>query len=192
MKVKMEMNPEFDFVCGYIGGFDDIPTKQDKFKPLTQKTLYYKDDEGNEQVLEGEFYASNNKAKENIKAFETKFIDSFKERLTEEHPYKLEVPIEIYLTIRMSEKRLKSVDLDNLAKCALDVMKGLIFEDDSQIIGLIVFKGVIKDEIVPQLSGLTVGVRLLNKRNSLLSGLTFHNFYEISDEEYEQSNSESE
>ena len=62
MKVKQVFNPDFDFICGYIGGFEDIPTQQDKFKPITDKTLYYKDENGIERKLEAEVYISNRKA----------------------------------------------------------------------------------------------------------------------------------
>lgn len=184
MKVKQVYNPDFDFICGYIGGFDDVPTKQDKFKPIKQKTLFYTDQEGNEHQLEGDFYISNNKAKEVMKKFETKFVDCIEEMLSEEHPYLPPIHLEVVMNIKMSEKRLKSVDVDNLAKSVLDFMTGRVFEDDSQVINLFVSKSVIKDELVPQLSGITVGIRILNKKPSLLEGISFYDFVEISDEEY--------
>ncbi|GAL77109.1 hypothetical protein JCM19275_1401 [Nonlabens ulvanivorans] len=186
MKVKQVYNPDFDFICGYIGGFDDVPTKQDKFKPIKQKTLFYKDEDGNEHQLEGEFYASNNKAKENLKKFEANFVECIDLMLTEDHPYKSPTQLEVVMNIKMSEKRLKSVDVDNLAKSVLDFMTGRVFEDDSQVSSLFVTKGVIKDELVPQLSGITIGLRILNEKESLLAGVSFYEFIEISDEEYEQ------
>ncbi len=87
MKVKQVYNPDFDFIYGYIGRFDDIPTKQDKFKPIKNKTLYFKDENGTENKLEGKFYVSNSKAKENLKKFEVKFINCVNAMLTENHPY---------------------------------------------------------------------------------------------------------
>jgi Holliday junction resolvase RusA-like endonuclease len=186
MKVKQVFNPDFDFICGYLGGFDDIPTKQDKFKPLTYRKLYYKNDEGSEVELEGDFYLSNNKAKENSKKFEEKFVSSINNMLTNEHPYKLPLQLEAIIDIKMTEKRLKEVDVDNLAKSVLDYMKARVFEDDSQIKSLFVTKDVIKDELVPQLSGIIVGIRKLDAKPSLLSGVKFYDFVEISDEEYER------
>ncbi len=91
------------------------------------------------------------------------------------------------MNIKMSEKRLKSVDADNLTKSVLDFMAGRVFEDYSQVRGLFVFKDVIKDEFVPQLSGITVGLKILDKKPSLLAGIRFYDFVEISDEEYESS-----
>jgi Holliday junction resolvase RusA-like endonuclease len=187
-KVKQVNNPDFDFLCGYLGGFDDIPTKQDKFKPITNKKLYFKADNGIEYVLEGEFYMLNNKAKENMKKFESKFIESIENVLTKEHPYKKPIKVEVVMNIKMSSKRLDDVDVDNLAKCALDYLKGRVFEDDTQVQSLFVCKAVIEDEFVPQLSGITVGIRILDKKPSLLGGLKFYDFVKISDEEYESIN----
>jgi len=187
MKVKQVFNPDFDYICGYIGGFDDIPTKQDKFKPIQQKVLYYKDEEGVEHILEGEFYISNNKAKENLKKFEDSFVACINNTIGDEHPYKYSNQVEVTMSIKMSEKRLKTVDVDNLAKSILDFMKGRVFEDDSQVQSLFVIKEVIIDELIPQLSGIIVGVRLLDNKPSLLAGLSYYDFIEISDEEYYQS-----
>ena len=186
MKVKQVYNPDFDFICGYTGGFDDVPTKQDKFKPIADKTLYCKNENGDEVELEGEFYVLNNKAKESLKKFENKFMPCIDIMLTEVHPYKKPIQLEAVIRVSMSEKRLKNVDIDNLAKCILDFMVGRVFEDDSQIRSLFITKAVIKDKLVPQLSGVTVGLRILDMKPSLLSGLTFYEFVEISDEEYEE------
>ncbi|WPR71477.1 RusA family crossover junction endodeoxyribonuclease [Flavobacterium sp. NG2] len=186
MKAKQVYNPEFDYICGYIGGFDDIPTKQDKFKPIVPKTITYIDENGEEQKLEGEFYASNNKAKDNLKKFEARFTDCINEMLNENHPYKNPIQLEVIMNVKMSEKRLKNVDADNIAKCVLDIMNGKVFEDDSQVRSLYVYKHVIQDELVPQLSGIIVGVRIIDNKPSLLSEIKFYDFIEISDQEYEE------
>lgn len=186
MKVKQVNNPDFDLICGYIGGFDDVPTKQDKSKPIPHKSLFYKDEDGNEIQIDGEFYASNNKAKANLKRFEAEFIDCINLVLTEKHPYEKPLELEVIMTIKMSEKRMKIVDVDNLAKSVLDFMSGRVFNDDSQVTSLFVTKSVIKDEFVPELSGIAVGVRILNEKPSLLADISFYDFVEISDEEYNQ------
>ena len=155
MKVKQVYNPDFDFICGFLSGFDEVPTKQDKFKPIPAKAIYFKDKNEKDQYMEGEFYISNNKAKENMRIFEKNFVGSINEMLTEEHPYKKDIQLEAILDIKMSEKRLRTVDVDNLAKSVLDFMTGRVFEDDSQVKNLFVMKNVIQDEIVPQLSGIT-------------------------------------
>ena len=88
----------------------------------------------------------------------------------------------------MSEKRLQSVDVDNLAKIVLDFMKGKVFEDDSQVSSLFVAKDIVKDDIIPQVSGIMVGVRIINGKPSLLAGVKFYDFVKISDEEYNERN----
>ena len=186
MKVKLVYNPEFDYVCGYVGGFDDIPTKQDKFKPIQPKKIYFEDADGEAHSLEGEFYISNNKAKENQKKFEEKFVEVIKLNLTEHHPYKNPIQLEVIMKINMSEKRIKFVDVDNIAKAVLDYMKGYVFEDDSQVKNLFATKQIIKDELIPQLSGIIVGVRILDNKPSLLNGIEFYEFVKISDEDYEE------
>jgi len=190
MKVKQVYNPDFDFICGYVGGFDDIPTKQDKFKPLQHKLLSFRDENGVETFIEGEFYISNNKAKENLKKFEAHFIGAIENMLTDEHPYKNPTQLEVIMKVSMSEKRLKTVDADNIAKCVLDVMNGIVFEDDSQVKSLFVYKNVIHDKDIPQLSGIVVGIRILDGKDSLMGDVRFYDFVEISDEEYEKHSKE--
>ena len=187
MKVKQVFNPDFDFICGYVGGFDDIPTKQDKFKPIQAKEIYYLDNNGNEHKLEGEFYVSNNKAKENLKKFEAQFVEAINNMLTENHPYKNPTQLEVIMKISMTDKRLRTVDADNIAKCVLDIMNGRVFDDDSQVKSLFVYKNVIKEELIPQLSGIIVGIRILDEKKSLMGDVQFYDFVEISDEEYEMS-----
>lgn len=107
--------------------------------------------------------------------------------LTKNHPYKNPTQLEVIMKISMTEKRLRNVDADNIAKCVLDIMNGKVFDDDSQVKSLFVYKNVIKDELVPQLSGIIVGVRILDEKNSLMADVQFYDFIEISDEEYEKS-----
>ena len=176
MKVKLVYNPDFDFISGYIGGFDDVPTKQDKFKPITGKALFYRNENGEDIEFLEDVYILNNKAKEIIKLFESRFVGCIEKMITEEHPYKKPIQLEAVIKVKMSENRLKSVDVDNLAKCILDFMIGRVFEDDSQIRNLFITKEVIIDELVPQLSGVIVGLRILDNRPSLLSNLELYDF----------------
>ncbi|MFN0292071.1 RusA family crossover junction endodeoxyribonuclease [Pedobacter helvus] len=187
MKVKLVQNPDFDYLCGYLGGFDDIPTKQDKFKPLDKHSFFIKDDNGSFVHPEIEMYASNNKAKENLLKFEARLTDAINKATNNNHPYLNPIQLEVIINFKMSEKRLRTVDIDNLVKCTLDIMKGKVFEDDTQVRSLFAFKDVIKDELVPQLSGIMIGVRILDKKPSLLSEVDFYGFTQITDEEYEES-----
>src|SRR5690606_10934815 len=97
--------------------------------------------------------------KDSLKEFEEKFKELLRENLTEEHPYKKEIPLELIITVSMSEKRLREVDIDNLAKAVIDCMKGLIFEDDHQVVKILASKDV--NSFLP-LNGLLIGLRKLD------------------------------
>lgn len=59
-----------------------------------------------------------------------------------DHPV-FECPVEVHITFwRKSGAR---VDLDNLSKCALDALNGIVFSDDCQVINLHLSKHVNKD-----------------------------------------------
>lgn len=195
---KIEINKDFDYVGGYIGGFDDIPTKQDKFKPIENILVEY--DDGTEEELT-DLYQLNPKKKQSIKDFEIKFSEVLKHNLTKEHPYKKNIPLEVVINVKMSKKRFSSVDIDNIAKCVLDIMKGCVFEDDSQIQSLFIYKEIFKavplpkdlqeytgtKEIPEGLSGIIVGIRKLDTKDSLLGGKEFYHEVDITEEEYLES-----
>ncbi len=44
MKAILKKHPGLDFFYGFIGG-EQIPTKQDKFKPVKDKDIYVKADD---------------------------------------------------------------------------------------------------------------------------------------------------
>lgn len=192
-KFKTVTHPNFDHVFGYIDkGGDEIPTKQDKFKPIKEKVLYYKDENGNEKKIEGDIYLLNNKAKASLKKFEDRFVSCINKSLKDEHPYKKPTQLEVVINIKMSQKRLKQVDVDNLAKSVLDFMNGRIFEDDSQVRSLFVRKDIIKNELIPPIFkkvirnkpiiGITIGIIVLDDKPSLLAGVNFFDLVEVSDE----------
>lgn len=192
MKYIIEKNPEFDFFVGYLGGFDDIPTKQDKFKPITYHTVLGYDEEGNETKIEGELYIGNPKKRAGQKKFEEYFIDLVKSNLGEEHPYKNPLQLEVIISIKMSEKRLKEVDIDNLIKSILDCMNGLVYEDDNQVRSVFASKYVIIDGFVPQVSGVQVGVRKLDVRESWLAGVEMYTIREYDKEVEKEDNRDKE
>ena len=157
MKAILKKNPELDFFIGLIGGLK-IPTKQDKFKPINgvQKLLL----ETGEEIPITDMDLYQKKKSENLlKAFEEEFIKHIKDNLTEEHPYNIDIKLEIVISISMDEKRLKEVDIDNLSKAVIDCFRGLLFIDDSQIQNLLAKKNV---NAYKPLNGLMVGVRKIN------------------------------
>lgn len=182
MKVKVYPNPIFDFAIGYMGGFDDVPTKQDKFKPIKYKNIQFEDANGMMVNMEDELYVMNIEKKENQKRFESLLMDQIKENIKSHHPYKKPDKIEVVVGINMTNKRLKEVDIDNLVKCILDCFNELVWEDDSQIASLIASKHVIEDDFVPQLSGIMIGVRVLTEGRKMLNNIPIFIMEEIVDE----------
>jgi Holliday junction resolvase RusA-like endonuclease len=144
-------------------GGPDIPTKQDKFKPLQGYQVLLEEKEGETKDLseDYELYIKK-KGKPSHIEFEEKFKAQIKENLTEEHPYPIDVKLEVIVSVSMKEKRLKSVDVDNLVKSVLDCFNGLVYEDDSQIINILGTKDV--NGFLP-LNGLFVGIRKVNEEN---------------------------
>lgn len=195
--VKVVHNKEFDVVGGYIGGFEDIPTKQDKFKPIQDAEIIAKKNDGSEEKL-ADVYVMNHKVKQSIKDFEAKFLNIIKGVKTGEHPYKKDIPLEVIINVKMSAKRYNNVDVDNIAKCVLDVMKGELFEDDSQLQSLFIYKEVPSaiplephlqeytgsKEIPEGMAGIIFGIRRLDTRESLMAHHEFYHFEDISEEEY--------
>ncbi|WP_114752803.1 RusA family crossover junction endodeoxyribonuclease [Pleomorphovibrio marinus] len=156
MKAILKKHPELDFFIGFIGG-PEIPTKQDKFKPLMGYKAILEDEEGKTTDLSEEFdLYLKKKGKSNHQDFETKFKQQIKENLTDEHPYKKSVKLEVIVSISMQEKRLNSVDIDNLIKSVLDCFNGLVYEDDSQIVSVLGRKDV--NGYFPR-NGIFVGIR---------------------------------
>ena len=171
MKVKVFPNPIFDFAMGYFGGFEDIPTKQDKYKPVKYKNLRCEDDEGRIINVENNLYIINEKKKENQANFEEMMNSLIKENIKDYHPYKKPQELEVVIGINTNSKRSKEVDLDNLVKCILDCFNGLIYEDDSQITSLIASKHVIKDKYIRAFPGLMIGIRLLTEEKKMIHNI---------------------
>lgn len=129
-------NPKIDFLFGYFG---DLPvsTKQDKFKPIDVVGV---DPDGNEHFSR-DFYQKK-PPKESIQNFENYIREVASEKFNENNRIKKPADIEVFLSISIKEKRFKQVDVDNLAKSVLDGLNGVAYDDDSQIINLIVKKHI--------------------------------------------------
>lgn len=86
------------------------------------------------------------------KSKEYKASASFQVKM--QNPFKIEegpvsVRLEFYMprpkSLKKSvEKHVKKPDIDNLAKCVLDAMNGMLWHDDSQIIYLVCIKEYVK------------------------------------------------
>ncbi|NER13547.1 RusA family crossover junction endodeoxyribonuclease [Leptobacterium flavescens] len=147
-----KQNPKLNLLFGFYGS--KVPTKQDKFKPL-EGVVY---DEENDTVLDNIYVKkpvsdaveSFNKVMEDIitNKYESFFFEKPKE-------------IEVVLSISCNKRRFYEVDVDNLAKCVLDSLKGLLFEDDSQVTGLICYKHV-NDK---GMNSILIGITELSPKN---------------------------
>lgn len=162
MKAIIKKHPELDFFIGFLGG-KNIPTKQDKFKPLLgyQVILEENGEKAKDISKEYDLYIKK-KGKTNQLEFEEKFKNQIKANLTEEHPFPKTVQLEVIVSVSMNKKRLKNVDIDNLIKSVLDCFNGLVYEDDSQVINVLGIKKT--NDILPE-NALFVGIRKVDKNN---------------------------
>jgi len=153
--VTYHQNPRVDFLFGYFGG-DPVPTKQDKFKPIEVAQIM---DDGTEQILNN-FYVKKPDEKAMLEFYtyiqslaKGQFADGGKIL----HPHK----VEAILSVCSTEKRFKTIDVDNLAKAILDSLNGIAYEDDSQVVSLIC-----KKYIHPmKCNGLFIGITKLTETN---------------------------
>lgn len=111
MKVKISPNPEFDFTIMEMGGFDDIPTKQDKFKPLSTKAALLEYSDGSTEIINNEIYIINESKRQNQQTFETNFKKFVGENVELSHPYKKPLELEVVIGIIIV---LKQGSLSNL------------------------------------------------------------------------------
>ena len=134
--VVFRKHPGIDFLFGYFGEMP-VPTKQDAFKPID---VVQTDENGIESILK-DFY---------IKKPDTQSVSKFKEyiqevarkNIDEANIIKMPSDVQVQLSISVTERRYHEVDVDNLAKTVLDSLKGIAFDDDSQVSSLIVDKHV--------------------------------------------------
>ena len=148
-------NPKIDYLFGMYGG-KPIPTKQDKFSPANVTQL---NEDGTEEAIRN-FYTKNP---------DSPSVIEFTSQLREiaynifKDGKRIEKPnlIEVIISISVTEKRFKEVDIDNLSKCVLDALNTVAFEDDSQVVSLIANKHVHDMKLNALLIGIT---KLTNER----------------------------
>lgn len=135
-KYNVTINPKVDFLIGLFGG-SPIPTKQDAYQPIDLKQI---NSDGTEEILK-DFYIRkpNNTA---IQDFRARIQAEAKKQFLSKTIIKKPAVVEVIISVSVSEKRFKLVDVDNLAKTILDSLKNIAFEDDSQVVSLICNKFV--------------------------------------------------
>jgi Holliday junction resolvase RusA-like endonuclease len=155
--VVIKKNPIFDLAVGHLAGPDQIPTKQDKYKPLVGFQGVMKGEDGKDIVLD-ELYVRN-PDKDAVQRFEKSFRELLKENIDETYPIKHPQTVEVVLHISVQQKRFFEVDVDNLAKTVLDCLPGLVLDDDSQVVNLLVQKDIHPFNI----PGIVLALRKINK-----------------------------
>ncbi len=155
--VTIKPHPELDWAIAKWGGVQ-IPTKQDKFKPLIGFQGIIQ--EGDEEIILNDLYVKNPDAK-SIDSFISELRELIKENMTSNLPYKHPNKIEVILSFDIQKKRFFEVDIDNLSKCILDAMNGLVFDDDSQVVNLLAMKHTHPWNT----NGLSIGIKLVEDSN---------------------------
>ena len=134
-------NPFYDDVIIFR---DNVPTGQDKFKPIDENKRLF-------ELIE------NNSV--------TEFKKSLKARLTQklkpEWPYTENLFVAFGLT--GFKKDVDNKDLDNILKPVFDALKGIVFVDDRQIIKLSAEKSI-NDRI----SGVSIGIKRLGGSQDIM------------------------
>lgn len=148
-------NPKIDFLFGIYGG-NPIPPKHDQFKPIDAFEI---DENGNEKVLRN-FYVKK-PGKNAVIEFEQLLKKTASESFNDQNRIKKPNDIEVIISVSVLEKQFKTVDVDNLAKSVLDGLKGVAFDDDSQVTNLVINKHVHPMKMNALLIGIT---KLTEKR----------------------------
>ncbi len=155
-----------------------VPTKQDKFKPVTGYELVMEEEDGKvSKVTDEELYLKK-KGPDSTKDFGEELKQLIRGSMSSEHPYASDIPVEVLISVDMNAKRFNEVDVDNLAKYILDCMTGLVFIDDAQVVNLYVNKDV--NAFIP-LHGFFIGVRQLKTKESWFSNIKFAYLEELSE-----------
>jgi len=129
-------NPKVDFLFGYFGG-DPVPTKQDKFKPVAMAQI---NEDGTEEILNNFYVRRPDQAA--IEDFNNYIQGLAKNTFNDSNKIMKPNEVEVVLSFSITEKRYKTVDVDNLAKAVLDSLNNIAFEDDSQVASLISSKHI--------------------------------------------------
>ena len=155
-------NPNVDFLFGYFGG-DPTPTKQDKFQPVSITQV---NEDGTEEILNNFYVRKPDQSA--IHEFNNYIQELARQTFTDTNKILRPNEVEVVLSFTITEKRYKSVDVDNLAKAVLDSLNNIAFEDDSQVVSLICSK-----HIHPlKLNGLLIAItKLTDVRQGLGAGI---------------------
>jgi Holliday junction resolvase RusA-like endonuclease len=153
-------NPKIDFLFGLYGG-KPIPTKQDKFAPIKVTQI---NEDGVEEKL-NDFYVKKPDI-DSVIEFNKSIQDVANKIFNEENIIRKPNEIEVIISISVTEKRFKEVDVDNLSKCVLDSLNKIAYEDDSQVSSLICNKHIHE----MKLNAIFIGITKLTEKRRGIQG----------------------
>ena len=153
-------NPKIDFLFGLYGG-KPIPTKQDKFAPIEVTQI---NENGVEEKLNN-FYVKKPDI-DSVIEFNKSIQDVANKIFNEGNIIRKPNQIEVIISISVTEKRFKEVDVDNLSKCVLDSLNKIAYEDDSQVSSLICNKHIHE----MKLNAIVIGITKLTEKRKGIQG----------------------
>ena len=159
--ITYRLNPNIDFYFGFIST-KPIPTKQDKFAPIKIETYY----EIDESILNN-LYVKKPEI-DSIIEFNKEIYKIASKIFSKENKISKPNNVEVIISVSVTEKRFKEVDIDNLSKCVLDSLNNIAFEDDVQVTSLIANKHIHPMKVNAILIGIT---KLTESRKGLLSNI---------------------
>lgn len=134
-------NPFYDDIIMFL---DKLPSSQDKLKPLDKTHGIF-------QMYE----------KNNVTEFKRSLQERLKAKSKPNWPYKKELFMAVNITGTKTD--IYDKDLDNLLKTIFDTLKGVVFDDDKQIIKLSAEK-----QISDGIKGVMIAIKELSATNNIL------------------------
>lgn len=148
-------NPKIDKLFGMRDV--SIPSKRVDFKRVD---AYITDEQGNEEVFNN-FYIRK-PSSQAVKDFEQLIRNQIKDAKYDEGKIGHPALVEVIICVTVLKKKYFDIDVDNISKTVLDCIKGLLFDDDSQVANLICMK-----QIHPlNVNSFFIGVTELNDSNT--------------------------
>ncbi|WP_285009613.1 RusA family crossover junction endodeoxyribonuclease [Pedobacter faecalis] len=160
-------NPAIDHLIILTLG-SPVPTKQDKFKPLK---AFVQNEDGTEAPVANLYKKLEDT--DMIKQFNEHVRKAAFEVFTVENRVKRPEQVEVIIHVSTLKRRYNEVDVDNLAKCVLDALNGIAFDDDSQVATLICQKHVHAMEV----DGLLIAItKITPTRRGILGDPAIYSF----------------
>lgn len=133
--IEFKQHPDIDILFGSMN--HTIPSKKEDFKPILVREV---NEDGVEKIL-NDFYLKK-PSSQSVKDFENLTRQNILSANLNSKKFNMPSLVEVVITISIIKSNFFNIDLDNIAKTVLDSLKGLLFDDDSQVVNLIVKKDI--------------------------------------------------